>query len=72
MGDPPADDGYSDNPASDGFFDRWDREQERNALRLYQERAEQEAMRQHGLSACSTIWHNPAAAEACRQSHGGW
>ena len=63
---------YADNPALENELDRLDREQQRNALRLYQERAEQEGMRQHGLAACSTIWHNPAAAAACRQAHGGW
>ena len=68
----PPSSSYSDNPALDREMDRWDREQQRNALRLYQERAVQEQMRQRGLAGCATIWNNPAAAAECARAHGEW
>ena len=56
----------------EGVMGRWDREQERANRRLQHERMMQERNRQHGISACSTIYHNPEAAAECRRSLGGW
>ena len=50
----------------DGFY----REQERATMQALEEQAHRENARQRGLAACSTIWNNPAAAEACRRSLG--
>lgn len=56
----------------EGVLGRWDREQERANRRLQHEQMMQERSRQHGLSTCGTIYHNPALAAECRRSLGGW
>ena len=53
-------------------MDRLEREQQRRTMRLLEEQAVQEEMRQRALAGCSAIWNNPAAAAACRRQYGGW
>lgn len=61
-----------DNPALDDEMDRWDREEERAARRLYMQYLHEERARNHALSACGTIWNNPEAQAECRRAVGGY
>lgn len=65
--DPPA--RGSDNPALERELDRWDREEERAARRLFMQHLHEERARKHALSTCDTIWNNPEAAAACRDAY---